>query len=424
MELLIILLLILLNGVFSMSEMALVSSRRSRLETAIKRGDQNAKIALVTLQSPTRFLSTVQIGITLIGILMGIYSGETITKDLEVWVEKFEDLQPYSHSIAVTIVVIIMTFFSLVLGELVPKRIGMAYPETISKIMARPMKTLSLVAAPFVWLLSHTGDILIKLFRIKNTPEGRVTEEEIKQIIQEGTEGGEVQEIEQDIVERVFHLGDRKISSLMTHRNEIVFLDINDPVDIIRKTVSDELHSVYPVMEGDKDNIQGVVFLKDLFTHIDDDQFRLAEYLKPPKFLIENTSAYKALQLFKDTKLHFGIVTDEYGQVQGMVTMNDLLEALVGGADEFYDEEFSFEEREDGSWLIDGHYPIADFLHYFGLDEMASKFEFNTLGGLVLHELKHIPRAGERTMWKDFILEVIDMDGARIDKILVKKKAD
>jgi putative hemolysin len=191
---------------------------------------------------------------------------------------------------------------------------------------------------------------------------------------------------------------------------------------MVRKTVSNELHSVYPVMDGDKDNVKGVVFLKDLFTHIDDDHFKLGEYIKDPKYMIENTSAYKALQQFKDTKVHFGIVTDEYGQVQGMVTMNDLLEALVGGADEFYSNDFAFEEREDGSWLIDGHYPFADFLHYFGMDDLAPDFEFNTLGGLILNELQHLPKEGEHIDWKEFRLEVVDMDGAKIDKLLVKKR--
>ena len=404
-----------------MSEIALVSARKSRLESSAKRGDQNARIALDTALSPNKFLSTVQIGITLIGILMGIYSGENITDPFQLKLEQIPALEHYAHTIAIAVVVICITFFSLVFGELIPKRIGLAYPEKISKIMARPMKALASITSPFVWLLTHTGDLFIQFFRIKTTSDSKVTEEEIRQIIQEGTEGGEVQEIEQDIVERVFHLGDRKISSLMTHRNEIVFLDTNDTADAVRKQVSDELHSVYPVMDGDKDSVKGVVFLKDLFTHIDDDHFKLNDYLKEPKYLIENTSAYKALQQFKDTKIHFGIVTDEYGQVQGMVTMNDLLEALVGGADDFYENEFAFDEREDGSWLIDGQYPFADFLHYFGLDELAPDFEFNTLGGLLLHQLKHIPKQGEKIQWKDFELEVIDMDGAKIDKLLVKK---
>lgn len=405
-----------------MSEIALVSSRKSRLESSAKRGDMNAKIALETANQPNRFLSTVQIGITLIGILMGIYSGENITDTLQLRIEQYPTFAPYSHTIAVTMVVVCITYFSLIFGELIPKRIGLAYPEKISKIMARPMKALTQVTSPFVWLLTNTGDLFIKFFKIKSTPDNKVTEEEIKQIIQEGTEGGEVQEIEQDIVERVFHLGDRKISSLMTHRNDIVFLDVNYTAESLRKKVSEELHSVYPVMDGDKDNIKGVVFLKDLFTHIDDDHFRLVDYIKEPKFLIENTSAYRALQQFKDTKIHFGMVTDEYGHIQGMVTMNDLLEALVGGADEFYKDDFSFEEREDGSWLIDGHYPFADFLHYFELDELSPDFEFNTLGGLILQELKHIPKPGEKIQWKEFELEVIDMDGARIDKLLVKKR--
>jgi putative hemolysin len=296
---------------------------------------------------------------------------------------------------------VVITFFTLVFGESIPKRIGLIYPERIAKYVARPMKTLATITSPFVWLLTHTGDIFIKFFRLKSSPDNKVTEEEIKQIIQEGTEDGEVQEIEQDIVERVFHLGDRKVASLMTHRNDITFLDINYSSEMVRKTVSNELHSVYPVMDGDRDNVRGVVFLKDLFTHIDDDHFKLGDYLKDPKYMIENTSAYKALQQFKDTKIHFGIVTDEYGQVQGMVTMN---------------------EREDGSWLIDGHYPFADFLHYFGMDELAPDFEFNTLGGLILNELRHIPKVGEHIDWKEFHLEVVDMDGAKIDKLLVKKR--
>ncbi len=423
MAILIIGILIIVNGILAMSEMALVSSRRSRLESMAKRGDLAAKIAVETQQEPNRFLSTVGFGITLIGILTGFYSGENIINGFENWLSQFEIIKPYSHYIAATVVVVVLTFFSLMFGELIPKRIGLAYPEKIAKFMARPMKTLTWIVSPFVWLLTNAGDLFLKLFRIKSTPDNKVTEEEIKQIIQEGAEGGEVQEIEQDIVERVFHLGDRKVSSLMTHRNDIVYLDLSESADEVRKLVSKELHSIYPVMnEGNRDDIKGVVFLKDLFTHIDDDHFNLKDYLKEPKYLVENTSAYKVLQQFKDTKIHFGIVMDEYGQVQGMVTMNDLLEALVGGADEFYENDFAFEEREDGSWLIDGHYPFADFLHYFGLDEISPDFQFNTLGGLILQELKHIPKAGEKIQWKEFQIEVIDMDGAKIDKLLVKKR--
>ncbi|MEP7320970.1 MAG: hemolysin family protein [Saprospiraceae bacterium] len=421
MAVLIIALLILLMAFFSMAEIAMISARKSRLEAAAKRGESNAKVALETATSPNRFLSTIQIGVTLINLLLGIYGEENFTEGIETWMNKFALTLPYSHSLAVAVVVIAVTFFTLIFGESIPKRIGLMYPEKIAKWIAKPMKSLTILTGPFVWLLTHTGDLFLKFFQLKSSPDNKVTEEEIKQIIQEGTEDGEVQEIEQDIVERVFHLGDRKIASLMTHRNDITFLDINYSSELVRKTVSNELHSVYPVMDGDRDNVRGVVFLKDLFTHIDDDHFKLGDYIKDPKYMIENTSAYKALQQFKDTKVHFGIVTDEYGQVQGMVTMNDLLEALVGGADEFYSNDFAFEEREDGSWLIDGHYPFADFLHYFGMDDLAPGFEFNTLGGLILNELRHIPKEGERIQWKEFDLEVVDMDGAKIDKLLVKK---
>ena len=424
MEILIILFLILLNGVFSMAEIATVSARKSKMDAAAKRGDKSAKMVLETIQSPNRFLSTVQIGITLIGILTGVFSGEKITNDIEAFFVSIATLKPYAHFLAVTSVVVIITFLSLVLGELVPKRIGLANPESIAKAMARPMRIIAAITAPFVWLLTFTSDLLIRLLRVKPSSDSKVTEEEIKAIIQEGTEGGEVQEIEQDIVERVFHLGDRTVSSLMTHRNDVIFIDIHDSVEEIREQVEKEIHSVYPVFDEEREHVVGVVLLKDLFRTINQESFELKSLLLKPNFLLENITAYEALVHFKETKTHYGIITDEFGQTQGIVTLNDLLQALVGDFNDFYAEEFEFVEREDGSWLIDGQYPIAEFLRHFDMEDQIDNFNFTTLGGLVLNESRSVPTTGQIITWMNFAMEVVDMDGARIDKILVRIKRD
>ena len=420
MEILLIILLILLNGVFSMAEIATVSARKSKLDAAAKRGDKAAKIVLETIHSPNRFLSTVQIGITLIGILTGIFSGEKITQDIEKYFEQFPALAAYAHLLAVSFVVILITFFSLVLGELVPKRIGLANPEGIAKMMARPMRFVTAITSPFVWLLTFTSDLLIRLFRIKTTSDSKVTEEEIKAIIQEGTDGGEVQEIEQDIVERVFHLGDRTVSSLMTHRNDVIFIDINDDVNEVREQVEKELHSIYPVFDDEREQVIGIVLLKDLFRTINNTDFNLKSLLLKPQFLLETISAYEALVHFKDTKTHYGIIMDEFGQMQGIVTLNDLLQALVGDFNDFYAEEFEFVQREDGSWLIDGQYPIAEFFRHFDLEDHLENINFTTLGGLILNESRTLPETGEIISWMNFEMEVVDMDGARIDKVLVR----
>lgn len=420
MEIAIIFFLILLNGVFSMSEIALISARKNRLETSAKKGNTSAKTALDLANSPNKFLSTVQIGITLIGILTGIYSGDNVTGDVKIFLDQYEFLQPYSANLSVGIVVVILTFFSLVLGELLPKRIGLNYPETIAKTVALPMKIISVITAPFIWLLTISTESLLKLFRIRPTADGKVTEEEIKAIIKEGTEVGEVQEIEQDIVERVFHIGDRKVNSLMTHRKAVDYLSLEDDLTTLKQKVLDEIHSVYPVCEESLDEVVGVVLLKDLFAKFESGDFNLREIMKEPVYLIEHTSAYKALDIFKKTKVHYAIVTDEYGITQGMITLNDILEALVGDASDFYHEEFQLVAREDGTWLVDGHYSLHDFLTYFDLDELINDYEVTTVSGLIMTELSYIPKQGEKLIWNLFELEVIDMDGVKIDKVLVR----
>lgn len=407
-----------------MSEIALVSARKSRLETAAKKGSQSAKAALKLINNPNKLLSTVQIGITIIGLLTGIYSGDNIVEDVKPTIEQFELLKPYAHGIAVTTILIIVTFFSLVLGELVPKRMGLANPEIIARITATPIRITAIIAAPFVWLLTKTTDVLLIIFRIKPSLESKVTEEEIKAIVQEGTESGEVEPIEHEIVTRVFGLGDRKVSSLMTYRKDVVFLDITNNVSDINTIVNNELHSIYPVHDGNKDNVIGVVLLKDLYAHINKQGFELKNYIHPPQYISENLTAYDALERFKNTKIRYAVVTDEFGLTQGIITMNDILEALVADVSELYADEYKIHQREDGSWLVDGHYPLYDFLAYFDLTDVATGYNFNTVAGLVLHELGHIPEAGAKVKWLNYEIEVIDMDGVRIDMILIKKLND
>ncbi|WP_395052360.1 hemolysin family protein [Flavobacterium sp.] len=424
MEIVIIFFLIVLNGVFSMSEIALISARKSRLETAAKKGQKNAKVALDLVNSPNKLLSTVQIGITLISILTGIYSGDKITTNVQLFVESFEVLKPYAHSISVGIVVVVLTFFSLVLGELLPKRIGLNYPETIAKSMAIPMKIISQVTAPFIWLLTISTDFLLKIFNIKPTADGKVTEDEIKAIIKEGTEDGEIQEIEHDIVERVFHIGDRKVNSLMTHRSSMVYLSVNDSIADLKAKVLEELHSVYPVCEENLDEVIGVVLLKDLFANFEKGNFNLKAITKDPVYFIEHTSAYKALENFKKSKVHYAFVTDEYGVFQGIITLNDILEALVGDASDFDDDEFKLIANDDGTWLVDGQYSLHDFLTYFDMDELTTDYEVTTVSGFIITELGTIPKQGEKLIWNKLEFEAQKMDGVVIEKILIKTYKD
>jgi putative hemolysin len=308
-----------------------------------------------------------------------------------------------------------------VIGELLPKRIGLNYPEGIAKAVAFPMKIVSTVTMPFIWLLTTSTDFLLKMLQIKPTADGKVTEEEIKAIIKEGTEVGEVQEIEQDIVERVFHIGDRKVNSLMTHRSDIVYLSLEDTQEEIKAKVIDELHSVYPVCEDNLDNVIGLVLLKDLFVSFESGQFDLKAITREPVYLIEQTSAYKALENFKTSKLHYAFVVDEHAIFQGVITLNDILEALVGDASDFDEDEYKLVSNEDGTWLVDGQYSLHDFLTFFDLDELINDYEVTTVSGFFITELGNIPTQGEKIIWNKLELEALAMDGAKIDKVLIKQ---
>ncbi len=418
-ELLILFFLILLNGFFSMAEIALVSARKARLEGQATKGDSRARQALKLAIKPESFLSTVQIGITTIGIFTGVYSGDKIVDDVAGYFEGTGMMVTYSKEIATAFVVILVTFFSLVFGELVPKRIGLANPEAIAKSVAAPMRLISLLAHPFVWLLSHFSGFILKLMRLKSD-DAQVTEEEIKAIINEGTEHGAIEATEQEIIQRVFHLGDRNVTSLMTHRSDVVWFDVNDNEINIREKIAGEPHSIYPVCDKTIDNIKGIVSIKDMY--ITPDEVTFKDVMKTPLFVPENITPYKLLEKFKQTKIHTSFVVDEYGTLLGLVTLNDIMGAIVGELPQEDSEDFEIIEREDGTFLVDAQIPFYDFLTRFDKAEWMNEGEqeFDTLAGFILHTLERIPSTGDRLDWKGFSLEIIDMDGHRIDKILVK----
>ncbi|MBL0340116.1 MAG: HlyC/CorC family transporter [Bacteroidetes bacterium] len=423
-EILIILFLILLNGVFAMAEISMVSSRKSRLESAAKKGDAAAKKALALSQNPGKFLSTVQIGITLIGILTGIYSGQKIESDLQLYLNGFEVLKPYSASLSIAIIVVVLTFFSLVLGELVPKRIGLINPESIAKTLAYPMYIISIIAAPFIWLLTFSSDLILRTFNIKKSSDSHLSEEEIKAIIMEGTETGVVQEIEQDIVDNVFHLGDRRIKTLMTLRPDIHWLDVNDTFVEIKEKIADSLHKSFIVCKDNIDNVIGILDSKDLLNAtLRNEPFQIEKRVKPAQFFPENTKAFKALSLLRKSKQHIALVVDEYGSVQGVLTMNDLMEVLVGDLTQQLHDSHEIVPRNDGSFLIDTSLPLPEFNRYFDVEIENDLLlaNLNTVGGLVYHLSNNIPTAGYKFQWKNFAFEIVDMDGRRIDKVIVKK---
>ena len=419
-EIFIIIGLILLNGVFAMAEIALVSARKSSLQEDAKRGNKAAKTALNLADEPDKFLSTVQIGITLIGILTGIYSGNKIALLLSDKIHAMGLSESYSASLAQFIIILLVTYLTLVFGELLPKRIGMSGAEKVAKIMSRPLLWLSVVASPFVWILSISTSTLLNLLGLKNNAT-KVTEAEIKSIIQEGAEEGEIQPMEQDIVERVFLMGDLRIGSLMTPRREMVFLNVAMTKEEVHKIVCDELHEMYPVIDNNND-ILGIVTLKELFSALSTSDFVLSNHISDVVYLYENISVYKVLENMKIQGFNRGLVCDEFGSCVGIVTLKDLMEGLVGVVNDQDDhqEPQIIKRSNKNEWLVDGQCPIHELLQHFDMEEFYEVNEsYTTIAGLCLEILEHIPSAGEKIKWNSLEIEIADMDGARIDKVLV-----
>jgi putative hemolysin len=421
-EILIILGLILLNGVLSMTEMAMVSARKSSLSTEARNGNERARRALSMAENPNRMLSTIQIGITLIGILTGIYSGSQLAGSLAALLDTMGMAHSYSLTLAQGVIVIIVTFLTLLFGELLPKRIGMATAESIAKAMAAPMNYLSTMAAPFVWILSKSTAVIFSLIGLRD--EGsKVTEEEIKSIIQEGKDNGEVQPMEEDLVNRIFMMGDLTVGSIMTSKHDLVCLDLGQSAEEIKAVIRENLYEVYPVSEGSMDNIRGLALLKDLFVALDDKNFTLEKLIRPATYFHENTSIYKMLEQMKSENISRGLVCDEYGSCLGIVTLKDMMEGIVGNIEDGNAEDPQIVKCHDReAWLVDGQCSMYDFLTFFDSEDlMESDADYTTVAGLCLTEMERVPSTGEHFTWKGFKFQIVDKDNARIDKLMVSR---
>ncbi len=424
LEFALVILLILANGVFAMSETAFVSARKVRLQQWANEGNAKAAAALEFVNSPNRLLSTVQLGITLIGILAGAFGGATIAGALAEKIHAIPWLAPYSDAIALALVVIVITYLSLVIGELVPKRIALNNPERIAMFMVRTMQVLSAISSPFIRLLSLSTEGILRLIGLRPSSEPPITEEEINVLIEEGTQIGTFEAAEQDMIERIFRLGDRRVSALMTHRPDIIWLDVNDPLLDITQTIRESIYSRFPVCDGSLDNVLGMLHVKDLLLqYMVGQPLDLKAALQTPLYVIDNTSTLKVLELFKQTGQQAALVIQEYGDIEGLITLNDILEAIVGDISSNDDLDHpQAVQREDGSWLLDGMLPIdelKDILHVRALPEESSG-DYETLAGFVLTELGRIPAPADHFEWDRFRFEVMDMDGRRIDKVLVQ----
>ncbi len=421
-DIIIIICLILLNGVFAMSEIAIISARRNRLEKRSEEGHKGAATALRLAADPDIFLSTIQIGITLIGILTGIYSGDALGAQLGSLFVSWGMGAAIALPVATTLIVVIVTYLTLILGELVPKRIGMAAADRVAAVMARPVYYLSVLTKPFVWLLAKSTSFLVAVLGIKKD-DNKITEAEIKSYIQEGADTGEVKKVEQDIMERVFLMGDLKVSAIMTHRSDVACIDISASREQVRAILTEDLHDNYPVVDGSLDDIKGIITLKDLILHINQEDFSLAGIIRPIYAIHEDMSIYDCLDRLKaDNHAGFAFVFDEFGACQGVITLRDIFEGLVGVVSDNDNEPQIIARENNAGWLIDGQCPFYDFLVYFEREDETEDVDYNTVSGLILSRLGHIPVSGESVTWRDFRFEVVDMDGARIDKVLATRE--
>lgn len=426
-EILIILILVILNGVFALSEIAIITSRRIKLQKMSHAGNKNAAIAIELAESPNQFLSTIQIGITLIGILAGAYGGATIAENISRSLAGIPLLQPYSEALGFLIIVLIITYLSLIVGELVPKRIALNNPEQIAVKIAKPMKYLAKIASPLVALLSLSMEAVLKILQVKEFPEENASEEEIKLLIEEGRQTGEFEKTEEDIIKRVFLLDDRRASSLMTPKTGITWLDVDDSVENIKAKIIESKRAMFPVGKNSLDNFLGVIQLKDLFEVEIENGNTLKEYLKSPIIVPESSDVLDILNLFKESQdnVHMAIVVDEYGSIEGLITLNDILESIVGEIPAMDEpDEPKAIQRPDGSWLIDGAISIDEFKDILGVKVLPEEERevYQTLAGFIMNYLGKIPETGESFQSEDLIFEVVDMDGHHIDKVLVYHK--
>lgn len=421
-ELFIIVALALLNGVLSMSEMAMVSARKIRLQQAAQSGSAGARTALKLLEEPSRFLAAIQIGITMIGVFAGAFGGANMAEELGKLLSQIPILAPYASAIGLGSVVLLVTLLSLILGELVPKRLALGHSEGIAIFMAKPITWISVLSRPAVRFLSAATEGILKIFRYRQPEDPPVTDDEVRILIEQGAQAGVFEKEEETIIKRTLKLSDRSVSEVMTQRLHLVCLDIEDPIEVLMEKISSSIHSYFPVYRGSIDEIIGVVSIKHLFSLMSKNvRIDLKTVMQEPLFIPESMAALKLLGRFKSSGKHFAVVIDEYGGLSGVVTVIDLLESIVGDLpSEHGRESDSAVIREDGSWLVDGIILIEELSDYIPVPkEDFFEGDYQTLGGFMMAELGHIPRLGEKILWKSWTFEVIDMDGNRVDKVLV-----
>jgi putative hemolysin len=413
----------ILNGILAMSEIAVVSARRARLRQAAETGSERARAALELATDPTQFLATIQIGITLIGIVAGAFGEATLARVIASTLSAVPALMPYAHAISITVVVLGVTYISLVVGELVPKRLALNNPERVAAFVAGPMQTFSAIARPVVWLLSVSTDAVVRLLGITPSGEPDVTSEEIETLVEHGTELGVFEKSERDMIESVLRLDEWRVDAFMTPRTQIMWIDVEDPEEEIRATLLDAKHSRFPVMEGNPDNAIGMLYTKDLVVrHLKGEPLDIQASLRPVLFVPESMSTLRVLEIFKQEGKHIALVTDEYGSVEGMVTDMDILEAIVGEIPaEGEPEEPKAQLREDGTWLVDGLLHVNRLWEVLDLEaEMEDVYRgYQTVSGFVMTELDGIPNEGEHFEFHGQQFEIMDMDGHRVDKVLV-----
>ncbi len=424
-EIFIVIVLILINGILAMSEFALVSSKKIRLKKLEEEGNKGAATALELSNELTPFLSTIQIGITLVGILAGAFGGATVAEGLAAYLKQFPALAPYSNALSITLVVLVITYLTLIFGELVPKRIALNKAEAIASKVAKPMLLLSIIAKPLVVILTVSTEAVLRVMRIKKTNEPSVTEEEIKTMLEEGTQAGVFEMAELSMIEGVLEIGDLRVESLMTHHSDVIALDLNDSVDENLQKMIRSGRSYFPAYEKDPDNIVGIVSVKHVLTNIvESGTVDIRASIIKPLFLPAALPILKLLEMFKELGVHIALITDEYGSIQGLITMHDILEAIVGDVRSLGEPlEMPVILREDGSWLIDGDTSIEELKDVLSLDSFPQEERgyYRTIAGFIMFILQRIPRTGDHIDFKGLRYEVVDMDGNKTDKVLVMK---
>ena len=414
--------LIFLNGLFASAELALVSARQTRLKALAEQGHHGARAALALLQDPTRLLSSVQIGITLVGILTGVYSGAAYSAQVAQWIRRYSLFAPYAEELAFGAIVVVMTYVSLVLGELVPKRLALAHADRWATLVAVPMQFVAKFGAPLVWLLQRSTDAILRLMPKASASQTSVTDDDVRALAAEGLQKGGLHRHEAEMIDSVLRLADRGIDSIMVPRGDILWLDINEPVPTLWDEARRSGHARFLLCRGDLEQLLGVISLANLGEALRRGHIEVELDTQPALHVPESISVFKLLETFRRSSVHLGVVTNEYGGIEGLVTPADILKAIAGDLPEMGSRDAaSLVQREDGSWLIDGHLPIHEAERALGRRDLA-RDDYNTMAGFVLWHLGRMPVAGEKLAWRDLSIEVVDMDGLVIDKLLVQRR--